>query len=635
MLELAQSAAATSFGLATILAASLVSALVFMCAGAASGSSGRLPGGDMMVGFGLVGGVLTILAVTTRMPLSWLMGVLAILSLLVPLARRTLPGGWSTWIALALALPILVRAAGTQATLWDEFWHWLPNAAYSYTHDALARRDLPPSFAQFPAYPQSMPLVVAAASRIAGRFLEAAGPVMNVALLASFAALLADSVAAMLARQGRVAPIGPIGLVALVGLTVAATVTLNPGLDGEVLLSSYADPATMVMVGGLGLLAVECLARLSGRSTDEPTEIAWRFGAVAAALINLKQSNTVLLALIMAGIGLVALFDRTIPFRRALAQFPRMLGPALVLYLVWRWYVAENLPEGEPGVRAWSEWSFSALPDMFASIRRQVFEAPVFQGMMWLITAAGLVALVRKSARTSQIGDEARWLAVITATVWLGYNAFLLLVYLAVFTEEEARSAADYWRYMPHVALLGLSVPIAALAGSTRLKLLRINAIYPVLFAVALALSALLLRGDLGITPRKRWPVFVRSVAADMKNLLPPGATVVVVLGFNANPFPIIVRYELWQLGDPSRTIDTKIVWYGADLAIVDQMLARGEVQYLLLQDAQSSVANLAAGLNVRAPEREVILFARKDHHWQELKSWPIPPAAFDVERQK
>src|SRR5665811_2600735 len=108
----------------------------------------------------------------------------------------------------ALVSPILVHAAGNQAALWDEFWQWLPSAAYAFSHDSLIKLGPAPSLLHFPAYPQAMPLTIAAASLVAGRFLEAAGPVVNIALLAGVSALLADAMAGALARRGRLAATG-------------------------------------------------------------------------------------------------------------------------------------------------------------------------------------------------------------------------------------------------------------------------------------------------------------------------------------------------------------------------------------------------------------------------------------------
>jgi hypothetical protein len=278
----------------------------------------------MLVGFGLVSGALSILAVTTRIPLSWLMISLATVLMTAPLMRRQWPGGRSTWIALALVSPILVGAAGTKAAMWDDFWNWLPSAAYAYSHDSLVWPDLPPSFSIFPGYPQGMPLMIAAASFIGGRFLEAAGPIINVALLAGSSAVLAEALCAAFVRQGRLqaSEMPPI----LVASAVVITTLLNPGLDGAVLLSSYADCGTMVAVGALGLLGVEILARVSAGGTATVKVLAWRFGFVGAMLVNLKQANPVLLALVIAGLVLVALRDPAIRSGQVLAQLPRMLG---------------------------------------------------------------------------------------------------------------------------------------------------------------------------------------------------------------------------------------------------------------------------------------------------------------------
>src|SRR5436305_5799332 len=95
------------------------------------------PGADMLTGFGLLAGALTILAVATRIPLSWLMAGLVVASVIALLMRRQSPGGRSTWIALALVSPILVSAARQDPAMWDDFWNWLPSAAYQYRHNSL------------------------------------------------------------------------------------------------------------------------------------------------------------------------------------------------------------------------------------------------------------------------------------------------------------------------------------------------------------------------------------------------------------------------------------------------------------------------------------------------------------------
>ena len=173
-----------------------------------------------------------------------------------------------------------------------------------------------------------MLLMIAAATLIAGRFLEAAGPVINVALLAGASALLADAIAAALEGQGRPAATGK--SLFLVASAIAVTIRLNPGIDGKVVLSSYADCGTMVAVGALSLIGVEMLTRVAGRGGGNTETLAWRFGLVGALLVNLKHATPVLLALVTAGLAVVAWRDPAIAKPRAVAQLPHMLGPAVI-----------------------------------------------------------------------------------------------------------------------------------------------------------------------------------------------------------------------------------------------------------------------------------------------------------------
>jgi hypothetical protein len=607
--------------LGSVLASALVPIIVCMAAGSAVGRGDcRWPGADMLVGFGLLASALAILAVTTPIPLSWLMAALAILSIVAVAIRWQSPGGSATWIALALVSPILVRAAGNEAALWDEFWNWLPSAAYAFSHDSLVKLDLAPSFSQFPAYPQGMPLMIAAASLVAERFLEAAGPVINVALLAGVSALLAEAVAAALARRGRLAATStPLVLVAS---AVAVTILLNPGLDGNVVLSSYADCGTMVAVGALGLIGVEMLMRLAGGGGSNIGVMAWRFGFVGALLVNLKQANPVLLALVIAGLAIVALRHPAIAKRRALAQLPRMLGPAIVVFLLWRWYVARNLPHGEMAFRPFDTWNFRVLPDIFRAIWGVITATPLFHAMMWLVTAAGFAAFFTLPRQSS----EARWLAVVCATVWVGYNIFILAVYLGAMSSYEAGMAADYWRYTPHVALLALYPPTIALASGHLPAWMSLRGRAPALAAVLLVLCALPVRGDLNSPRDRAWPHFIREVTADMRHSMPPGSNVVIIPCWNSSPFGVIVRYELWQLGVPEREIHGIILWDHGDLAKVASWAARGEVNYLIIQDGEGVMDEVTDKLGLPRIDHELALFEWRNGAWKKLKSSPVPP---------
>jgi hypothetical protein len=604
--------------LISILACALVP--IFVCIAAGSATSNRLdwPGADMLVGFGLVSGALSILAVTTRFPLSWLMICLATGSMTAPLMRRQWPGGRSTWMALALISPILVGAAGSKAAMWDDFWNWLPSAAYAYSQNSLVWPDLPPSFSIFPGYPQGMPLMIAAASFIGGHFLEAAGPIINVALLAGSSAVFAEALRAAFVRQGRLQAMEmpPI----LVASAVVITTLLNPGLDGAVLLSSYADCGTMVAVGALGLLGVEILARVSAGGSATVKALAWRFGFIGAMLVNLKQANPILLALVTASLIVVALRDPAIRSGRMLAQLPRMLGPAIFLFAVWRWY-ASHLPNSDQAFRPFDSWNFGVLQQTLASIGGIITKAPLFHSLMWVVTLGGVAALVRLPKKTG----EARWLAVVCAMVWLGYNAFLLIVYLGVMTLHDAEIAADYWRYTPHVALLGLYAPVMALAIGRWAVWINLRSGIATAAAVVLAVCVMLFRTDINDPPGRAWATFLRGAAADMLRVLPPDSKLLIVPAWNG-PFGVALDYILWQHGQPERPIFATVLWDYDDLAKVATWAARGDANYLVLQDAEGEMDEVTRFLGLPRLNHEVVLFAWRDGTWKAVKSWPVPP---------
>jgi hypothetical protein len=574
----------------------------------------------MLVGFGLLSSALSILAVTTRIPLSWLMTCLVTLSMIGLLMRRQFPGGSSTWIALGLVSPILVGAAGSSAAMWDDFWNWLPSAAYAYSHDSLVWPDLPPSFSIFPGYPQSMPLMIAAASSMAGRFLEAAGPIINVALLAGSSALFAEALVAALARRGRLqgTEMPPI----LVAYAVAITTLLNPGLDGAVALSSYADCGTMVALGALGLLGMEILARMSDGGTANVEGLAWRFGFVGAVLINLKQANPVLLALVTAGLVLVALRDPAIQSRRVLVQLPRMLGPAIVLFAFWRWYVSQILPNSEQAFRSFDTWNFGVLRQTLAAIGGLIASAPLFHSMMWLVTAAGLAAFVHLPRKAS----EARWLAVVCATVWLGYNVFLLIVYVGAMRLYDAEIAADYWRYTPHAALLGLYTPAMALAIGRWPAWMNLRSRIATIAVVLLAVCAMPVRSDINNPRGRAWQRFLREAASEIQHAIPPGSNLLIVPVWDGSPFAVAVRYHLWQLGVPGRQIFATVLWDTDDFAKAATWEVHGEANYLLVQDAGGAMDQVTDLLGLPRINNELALFGRQDGAWQKMKSWPVLP---------
>jgi len=351
--------------------------------------------------------------------------------------------------------------------------------------------------------------------------------------------------------------------------------------------------------------------------------LAWRFGLVAAMLVNLKQANPVLLALVMAGLTLIALRDPAIRTTQALLQLPRMLAPAIALWAVWRWYVLQIAANSEQTFRPFESWNFDALYSMFISIRGYVAQAPLFHALMWLVAAAGLAVFFQLPRKTS----EARWLAVIAATVWLGYHGFLLIIYLGVMSVSDAYGAADYWRYTPHAALLGLYAPAMALAGMRWPAWTNRQACAVTLAAVLAALCVLPLRSDFRDPPGREWQRFIRNAASEMRQMIPAGSKVVIISFSFASSFPfgVALRYDLWHLDNPKQPIAATIRWDDRDLETVTSSAARGEADYLIIHDADANMDQASDILGLPRMSHELALFAWRAGRWEPVSSWPIP----------
>jgi hypothetical protein len=337
----------------------------------------------------------------------------------------------------------------------------------------------------------------------------------------------------------------------------------------------------------------------------------------------------VLLALVTAGLAAVALRDPAIDRRRALAQLPRMLGPAIVVFITWRWYVMTNVPHGDFFFRSIDAWNFRLLPTVLAAVWGHVTYAPLFHIMMWIVTAAGVAAFFTLPRHVS----EARGLAMVCATVWLGYNVFLLAVYVGAMTSYEAETAADYWRYTPHVALLALYAPVMAFATERWpvWKSLRGAAAGVVL----LALCVLPMRSDL-YNPgggERAWPLFIRNAITEMRDVMPPESKAVIIQCWNESPFGTIASYDLWQLGVPGREIHPIRLAEGTDPAAVADLAKRGEANYLIIQDNERVMDEVTDKLGLSRINREIALFAWHNSAWEKVVSRQIPPALTDPDR--
>jgi len=202
-------------------------------------------------------------------------------------------------------------------------------------------------------------------------------------------------------------------------------------------------------------------------------------------------------------------------------------------------------------------------------------------------------------------------------------------------TSHEAETAAEYWRYAPHVVLLALYAPVMALATGRWPAWMSLRRAAPALAAVLLALCALPVRSDLNNPGggERAWPLFIRNAIAEMRHAMPPGSKAVIIQCWNESPFGVIVSYDLWQLGAPEREIHGILLPEGTDPTVIARLATRGEANYLIIQDNERVMDEVIDKLGLSRIDHELALFAWRNGAWEKVKSRPIPPALTDPTR--
>ena len=570
--------------------------LALLAIGAVCAGRQRFVEADLLVGWGFAGALFTLFGAATDIPFTWIAAALGFTALVV---------AWQEWrapVALArvaaIALPLIVLVAAMQPSQWDEFTHWLPNARFLYAYDGFPRHDLPPSLSLWPAYPYGFALPIYGASLIAGHFAENAGALFNLALLLSFAAVLARLLAPDRDRPG-----WPLCAVGLLGATF-----LNPSFVPKIALTAYADSATGVALGigsVLGWLALDAVAR------DEDARaraLALQCGFALTALVSITQVDAMLVAALAVALAIVAWRDPAIGLRRAARLAPLMLVLPVIVYAAWRIYVALNIPGGEFALRPVSEWALGALGERLARMASVASQKGGHFGLMLIALGFAVRALWRMRTPFDR-------LALIVGVVFVLYNAFLAFTYIAAFSDYEGERVASYWRYSTHLGPLGVAFAVYGLALLWRRSEPRGGRVFGTL-AIGLAIAtpvalATKLRFD-SSAPK----LYVRAVAEEMAGTLGREERVAVIDASGDGTYAMMARYVLGRrvrmlAGDPQ----------------MPESLVRGFLSDPDVNAAWIHVPTPAidAALGVTLAPHASHLVRREHGRWIEIKSWPYP----------
>ncbi len=500
------------------------------------------PAGSLVAGWGLA--VFAFVAVGTLTPAPlWVAAAVLLLPALgglFLLARGGVAGdpAWrGAGRVLLLSLPLILIAAAMRASQWDDFTHWLPNGQFLAIHDRFPSLATPNTGSAWPAYPYALPLVGYASSLITGFFSDRAGILFNLLLLLSGAWLIADIISRA-NRNGTAAPGSALNLWTIAAAALLIVVTINPSLALSILYTNNADNATSCVLAVLLVAAARWFDAANARSGDRYS-LAFICGCCATVLVELKQSNVVLLAVFAIAFGIVMLAERR-RFESGWLSALVALPMPLLAFVMWRRYCETEMPNGAMPFLPYAQWHFAEMDEMLTSALTMMLRKSGHFGMMIGLVAAAAVSF----RRSSSLDLESRRYVRAVALLFLGYTAFLFFAYLVSFSVSEATDAASFWRYSTHLGMSGLAAATAlvaprwrvAAAWSKRLSIATIALVVVLPWA-----NGKRIRLDLD----KPHEGYSMEVAREMAPMLPGGAHIALVDLYGSAPSLAVMQYEL------------------------------------------------------------------------------------------
>ena len=598
----------------------------FAAVGGALSGTKRDPLFDVFTGFGAVTGIMTVLGVLTNISFSWMaVGFWLVTPFAIALVvyNNNLTVEFKSLLKLhsrvaILCLPVLISVCAMSASQWDEFSQWLFNALYIYKFDLFPNNDLPRSPSVFPAYPHGNQLFTYLVSRASGEFVEMSVAYGNVLLLMGLAPVYVAMV-----NDGRGISKTPLDGWFAAALGILGVTILSATFVQKLIFTAYADTATAVFFAIIGILIWHLLNDLAANDRNSNT-LCWQFALACMLFINLKQTNLVLLGLLLLAGGAVALREPKIDSRKFLICLPKMLAFPLIVYFAWRFHVAEHLIGKEFSFLPRDKWSDDKASEILSRMLMVASKKGAYFGIMFAISIAGLWCFI-----TGRGGKYGR-LLFLTGAAFLGYWFFLWAMYIVAFTEYEAIRAASFWRYNVHLGLLG------ALTTAVTLGILSSNHIETKLQKrkyLKTAFSGLVVLGVVA-TPivfnhkiridRRPQIEHMRTVGQDLARALTSDTTLAVLDPNGQGLAALIIKYEV--LGFSSFNPPPRFVY---DVSLgknnwdeTSSQLKKYDVSHLWIHEATDWYA---AGLGVPGlrSDGSTLVERSNDGSWLIKKFWP------------
>lgn len=574
---------------------------------------------DLITGWSVVVFVYTITNIFFRIPFNYVFWCVAAVSaalILWSVYKHKNVGPSGFWRVLVLAAPLLLIASARIASEWDEFSHWLPTARFLFEQQQFPFGGREVSGGVFPGYPYGWLFLVYMANMVAGQLVEAAGSILNVLLLLVFGVS-----AVRMWCEAADRPMENTAGLAWTGalFTVLAATLLNPTFVQKVVLTTYADPSTAVSMGIGAVLAYFTLDALAAKETERARILAWQFGLTLAVVINIKQANLVIVVLLFGAMALVALRDKSIELKSFVRLVPAMVLPAAAIYGIWRYHVATNLPGGvEANFLPYEKWNLDLLWPIFERMLIVAGKKIGYFGVMAIAAVFALRALWRCETRFDRI-------SMLIGMTFLGYNAFLFMIFVTHFTEYDALRAASYWRYNHHLGLLAV-VFGAFSAGLIYRRYLSGKNLQryavPVLMAVVVA-APFVFAEKLRFDYEHPKPFF-RSVGAELLDLIPEQSRIYLFDPYGSGEAVVLTKYELWDRRN--ELLGYMATFHNFSDKSVQQVIDKQHPDYLLVHSVKPSI-NHVLNTELEKSGYSYLLHQVGDDpkHWEIVKKWARP----------
>ena len=590
--------------------------------GAVAGGKKRWPEGDILYGWAICIAIFTLLGTFSGFKFTYiviLLGGATIGAFFLLWRRGTKPGPIIFWRLFVLSLPLLILVSAMTPTQWDELTSWLPNARFLIEHDEFPNRSLPKSPSVFPAYPYGIPIIIYLASKIAGFMVENVAAIFNLFLFMSFGLLITRITSTVFtSKQSNYGTEEPLfsqkyssgwKFSAFAALVVTA---LNPTYVTRLVFSSYADAPTTIAIGICTIMIWMMINALALKDTVRANSFAWQASLAATVALSLKQVNLVFFLLLLFTIFVATFRDSKVSLHQVVKTLPRLLTLPVLVYLAWRIYIFYNIDHGEFSFRAPEFWLIDRAGEIF---QRMLLIASKKGGYFGIMTLAVIIAVSTFWKNHTPFSR----LALITAIIFITYNAFLFLCYIAAFTEDEAIRAASFWRYNTHlggVCLVFSAYCIAFLWN--RFFGANLPKFIPILLIVIVVISPVILVKKLRFDLHPRY-LYARTLAKEIATKLSPKDRLLIV-DFNSDgQFLMVMRYVMHGSAQIAGELTAASKPH---YQVLHSRLGYGDVSHFWIYEAPNV---LAQKFDLVLKGKTSYLFEKAGNRWIIARSWPHP----------